>query len=91
MSSKCKNCDSVLSYNFVLDIGLCNPCIGKLIGKLEDENKRLRRALKVARCPCGGWLEGIGVNIDKQINVYQCNKCGSRLCIDKKLLQGEPK
>ena len=46
MASQCKNCDSVLSYNFVLDIGLCNPCIGKLIGKLEDENKRLREALE---------------------------------------------
>lgn len=45
MASECKKCGSKENYNFALNIGLCNPCIGKRIKKLEDEIQEVSNQL----------------------------------------------
>ncbi len=35
----CTECGSEDDYNFSLNIGLCNACIGKKIERLEEENR----------------------------------------------------
>jgi len=36
MANNCKKCGSENNYNFELNIGLCNPCIGKELERLEN-------------------------------------------------------
>ena len=42
MASKCTKCGSTENYNFVLNIGLCDPCIGGRIEELEDDYTDLK-------------------------------------------------
>ncbi len=35
MASKCTKCGDTENYNFILNIGLCDPCIGERIEELE--------------------------------------------------------
>ena len=62
------------------------------LAKANEKNKRLREALETekmtSRCPCGGWLEGVGVNISRQENIYQCDKCGVQLITPRQALKG---
>lgn len=46
MSNKCEKCGKTDSYNFQLNIGLCNLCIMEELNRLQAENERLRKALK---------------------------------------------
>ena len=56
----------------------------------NEENERLRGELKIARCPCGGWLEGVGIEIRTQTYIYQCDKCGVQLETPRKIVLGVP-
>lgn len=39
MGSKCTKCGDTEHYNFALNIGLCDPCIGERIEELEADAK----------------------------------------------------
>lgn len=39
MASKCTKCGDTEYYNFALNIGLCDPCIGERIEELEADAK----------------------------------------------------
>jgi len=41
MASKCRKCGNKDDYNFALNIGLCNPCIGEELEQLHAEKRRL--------------------------------------------------
>lgn len=45
MASKCTKCGDTDNYNFALNIGLCNMCIGEKLEELEAENKELQEIL----------------------------------------------
>jgi len=52
MASKCKKCGNTDNYNFALNIGLCDICIGEQIEELEElkaENKQLKKRLKASK------------------------------------------
>lgn len=51
---QCKKCGNEDNYNFVLNIGLCNPCIGAEIEQLQAKNERLKeRIFEAARSAIG--------------------------------------
>ena len=50
-----------------------------VVDALEKEKRGL---LQTARCPCGGWLEGVGYDIDRTHVTFECVGCGSQMCID---------
>ena len=83
----CTECGNKDNYNFALNIGLCNPCIGKLIGKLEDENKRLqeenRWILVGERLPEEGQYSGLSERVHT-LNLNQQTFMVDRWAIDKK-------
>ena len=54
--------------------------VEQYIEYLEKENKKLRQQ---PRCPCGGELEGLGVDIRTKEEVWQCKKCKSQVTISK--------
>lgn len=72
--------------------------------QLQAENEKLQKRLAISpqgaelaqsqakskylQCPCGGWLEGVGVDINNQQYVYQCDKCGSQMNVDIQALKG---
>jgi len=48
MAAECKLCGCLNDYNYTLNIGLCNRCIGEKLDKLQG-------LLSVAKCPnCDG-------------------------------------
>lgn len=47
MANGCKQCGSKDNYNFALNIGLCNRCIGENLEQLQAENERLRTHIKI--------------------------------------------
>jgi len=42
MANKCEKCGSEDNYNYALNIGLCNSCIGAKLEAMETELKRLQ-------------------------------------------------
>lgn len=54
MASKCTKCGNEDNYNFVLNIGLCNPCIGERIEELEKalEKAKAESELEKAANKC---------------------------------------
>jgi len=43
MSKKCKKCGNEDNYNFAINNGLCNDCIGEELDELEEKNKKLEK------------------------------------------------
>lgn len=58
MASVCKNCGDINNYNFALNIGLCDPCIGAKLDKLESDQKMLLEACKIAWDELFDWNKG---------------------------------
>lgn len=68
------------AFDALLDLKQRNE--KKLQAKLataNEEIERLGRELQVARCPCGGWLEGLGYEQAARLVIYECDKCEARL------------
>ena len=42
MPNKCKNCDSKDDYNYIINNGLCNGCIGEQLEQLQAQLDKLR-------------------------------------------------
>lgn len=64
----------------------CQGTFDKFKGELDkanETNKRLRKEIQVARCPCGGWLEGVGYDQAANTVVYRCRTCAAQIEIAK--------
>ena len=46
MASKCTKCGNTDNYNFALNIGLCDICIGEELGRIKELERRLLEHLK---------------------------------------------
>ena len=42
MASKCSKCGDTDNYNFALNIGLCNGCIGEKLERIEEALERIQ-------------------------------------------------
>ena len=63
MASECKKCGNKENYNFALNIGLCNSCIGNEVDHLRTENKEKQELIDALcseePCPkCGYGVTG---------------------------------
>ncbi len=57
----CTNCKSKDNYNFVINNGLCNPCIAERLDELEAELAAADRQI--------GWLKGDKVRLNKSVKI----------------------
>lgn len=81
MASQCKKCGNKDKYNFALNIGLCNSCIGSELGQLQAENKRLKVALD--RILTLGQLEAREKEFADGILLDECAKVADQALKDK--------
>ncbi len=52
MASKCTKCGNTAYYNFTLNIGLCDICIGEKLERQAERIKRLEADLKIKQSVC---------------------------------------
>jgi len=49
--------------------------------EIVARDKEIKGLKKQARCPCGGWLEGMGYCRSDKTVIFQCAKCKARMNI----------
>lgn len=60
MPSVCKKCRGKDNYNFVLNIGLCDPCIG-------TELERLQKIVNSFRVQCTAAMKATSLGLCKRV------------------------
>ena len=63
MPNTCKECGDKDNYNFALDVGLCNPCVGEKLEELDtakEENQSFGNVLAVIHRDGGHYITRYG-------------------------------
>ncbi len=48
MASKCQKCGNTENYNFALNVGLCDICIGKELKRIEELEDVIQAVLRIS-------------------------------------------